>query len=174
MLVMGLYGVMGAACCWLSLAVRHWLFAASSCLLSREPISFLSRAPIYAPISDHLAHQLHHQTHRTQQQLHRPHLAFRINHDRRPDTATAVASVHNHYTATVALPKCRHGLNLAASQHNLIHDMISATTPTIAQMTAVGAVNAQSKAIRSNLRHFSSIRAPADGGEEVSPPHRLY
>ena len=64
--------------------------------------------------------------------------------------------------------------NLAASQHDLIRDMISAGTLTTAQMAVVAGCSERSiKAIRSNLRYFNSTRAPANGGgrrQSITPP----
>ena len=55
--------------------------------------------------------------------------------------------------------------NLAASQHDLIRDMILASSLTTVQMAAVAGCSERSvKAIRSNLRHFGSTKAPANGG----------
>jgi hypothetical protein len=54
--------------------------------------------------------------------------------------------------------------NLAASQHNLIRDMILDQTLTIAQMTTnAGCSERLIKAIKSNLTYFNSTRAPANG-----------
>jgi transposase len=64
--------------------------------------------------------------------------------------------------------------NLAASQHDLIRDTILARTLTTAQMATVAGCSERSiKAIRSNLRHFSTTRAPLNGGgrrRSISPP----
>jgi transposase len=55
--------------------------------------------------------------------------------------------------------------NLAVSQHDLIRGMISAGTLTTAQMATVAGCSERSiKAIRSNLRHFNSTKAPPNGG----------
>jgi transposase len=64
--------------------------------------------------------------------------------------------------------------NLAALQHGLIRDIISAETLTTTQMAAVAGCSKRSiKAIRSNLRHFNSTKAPANGGgrrQSITPP----
>lgn len=55
--------------------------------------------------------------------------------------------------------------NMAASQHDLIRDMILARSLSTAQMAKVAGCSERSiKAIRSNLRCFGSTRAPANGG----------
>ena len=55
--------------------------------------------------------------------------------------------------------------HLATSQHHLIRDMILDETLTAAQMaTAAGCSKRSVKAIRSNLHHFHSTKAPANGG----------
>jgi hypothetical protein len=54
--------------------------------------------------------------------------------------------------------------NLAASQHDFIRDMILDGTLTAGQMaTNAGCSERSIKAINSNLRHFSSTRAPPNG-----------
>jgi transposase len=54
--------------------------------------------------------------------------------------------------------------NLAASQHDFIRDMILDGTLTAGQMaTNAGCSERSIKAIKSNLRHFSSTRAPPNG-----------
>jgi transposase len=64
--------------------------------------------------------------------------------------------------------------HLATSQHPLIRDMILDGTLTAAQMATVTDCSKRSvKAIRSNLRHFHSIKATANGGgtrRSITPP----
>lgn len=64
--------------------------------------------------------------------------------------------------------------HLASSQHDLIRDMIVDGSLTAAQMaTAAGCSMRSVKAIRSNLRHFDSTTAPANGGgrrRSITPP----
>jgi hypothetical protein len=64
--------------------------------------------------------------------------------------------------------------HLATSQHDLIRDMIVDGTLTAAQMAAVAVCSKLSvKAIRSNLCHFNTTKAPANGGgrrRSITPP----
>jgi hypothetical protein len=55
--------------------------------------------------------------------------------------------------------------NLAASQRQLIHDMIVSKSLTAAQMADVAGCSIRSvKYIRSNLRSFGTVKAPWNGG----------
>jgi hypothetical protein len=65
-------------------------------------------------------------------------------------------------------------LHLAASQHDLIRDMIVDGALTAAQMATVATCSTRSvKAIKSNLRYFRTTNAPAKGGGRrrlITPP----
>ncbi|CAG5189810.1 uncharacterized protein ALTATR162_LOCUS12089 [Alternaria atra] len=64
--------------------------------------------------------------------------------------------------------------HLATSQHHLVRDMILDGMLTAAQIATVADCSKRSvKAIRSNLRHFHSTMAPANGGgrrRSITPP----
>jgi hypothetical protein len=60
--------------------------------------------------------------------------------------------------------------NLAASQHELIHDMIVSKSLKTDQMADIAGCSPRSvKVIRSNLRYFGTTRAPFNGGGRRGP-----
>jgi hypothetical protein len=84
------------------------------------------------------------------------------------------ARSYNHDSTLRGLVDIDMAPNLAASQHDCIRDMILDETLTTAQMaTDAGCSERSIKAIKSDLRHFSSTRAPPNGvgrPRSITPP----
>jgi hypothetical protein len=93
-----------------------------------------------------------------------------VNHDRQPVNGfyggilRIYDSTRTESQLCAGLVDTEMALNLAASQHHLIRDMILDRTLTTTQIaTNAGCSERSIKAIKSNLAHFNSTRAPANG-----------
>ena len=83
------------------------------------------------------------------------------------------ASAHITFTSTQIIPK-NMAPRLAASQHQLISDMILSGTLKQADIAKVAGCTKRSvQALASNLRHFGTTRAPSNGARRrrrITPP----